>query len=984
MSYTKYPKGSEWRKWDLHIHSNASDGTMSCQEIIEKAKEKGISVIALTDHHTAKNIDEIKRLGSENGISVISGVEFKTEYGKKSVHLIGLLPDTYNDIVLNSKTIESELLNPLGLSEATIIAKGRQQQTCDSNEEAFKIGMFHVQTSFKEIAKRIHELGGLVIPHATKENGLETEMRHEGKTGVTLHNSLGPVKEELFYDGYIDICEIRKENDNEDFYFEKFNRASIIASDAHKLEDVGSKFTWIKADPTFEGLKQILNEPEPKERVLIGDEPEVFNRVRMNKTRNISTISFEKIHGSPPDEKWFEGCTNIPINSELVAIIGNKGSGKSALADTIALLGNSKQQEHFSFLRDEKFCDLGNNKAQYFRASLKWEDGHTVKHGLGDTIDRTEEEMVSYIPQNYLETICSDKVEDDEFKKELKAVIFSHVDETERLGCSSLDDLITSITTEKRESIEIIKKSINKLNSEIVKFERMIHPDHKKELQNKLVLKEAERKAIEEPSVVKKPDDDDPIRQAKIEVITKNLTAKQLEIDGYTANITKLQVDKAKLTKKINDANVLLQKLKNFQLQFATFQSECVLLCSNLGVDFEKIVKLKVDTTEIETIKATALARLGEINKELLADNKDGPIYKLSQAKGELEKLKAELDADNKKHQKYLRDMQVWKKECETITGTEQNPEKDTIWFYKNILKSIDKDIPERLQQSKEQRSGHTKAIYDKLDELRNDYETFYASVKDFMKSAPFSGPDELLLDFNVSIECKGFLERFFYFVNRNKKGTFYGSDDARVKLQAMLDIADFNEYQKLEIFLKSIENSMEYDKRDEGKNEERRVIEQLKNEDEIIDFYDYLYDLDYLLPEYSLQWSGKKLYQLSPGERGLVLLIFYLFIDKEDTPLVIDQPEENLDNESVYTVLVKCIKEAKKKRQIIIVTHNPNLAVVCDAEQVIYAEIDKQNGNQITYTCGAIESPFINKKLIDVLEGTRPAFSNRDHKYYT
>ncbi len=977
------PRGSIWRKWDLHIHSNASDGKMSCQQIIEKAKEKGISVIALTDHHTAKNIDEIKRLGSANGISVISGVEFKTEYGKKSVHLIGLLPDRHNGIVLNSKNIESELLNPLGLSEATIIAKGMQQQECGSDEEAFKIGMFHVHTHFKEIAEKIHELGGLVIPHATKENGIESEMGHEGKPGVTLHNSLGPVKEELFNDGYIDICEIRKENDNEDFYFENFKRASIIASDAHSLGEVGSKFTWIKADPTFEGLKQILNEPEPKGRVLIGDEPEVFNRVRRNKTRNISTISFEKIPGSPPDEKWFEGCTDIPFNSELVAIIGNKGSGKSALADTIGLLGNSKQQEHFSFLRKEKFCDLGNNKAQYFSASLKWEDGHPVKHGLGDIIDHTEEEMVSYIPQNYLETICSDRVEDDEFKKELKAVIFSHVDDTERLGCSSLDDLITTITTEKREAIEIIKKSINKLNLGIIKFERMMHPDYKKGLQNKLVLKEAERKAIEEPSVVKKPDDKDPIRQAKIEEITKHLAKKQLEIDGYTASIGKLQTDKANLSKRINDANVLLQKLKNFQLQFVTFQSECELLCSNLGISFENIAKLKVDTKDIETIKAAASTRLEAINKELLEDNKDGPIYKLSQAKGELEKLKAELDADNKKYQKYLRDMQEWKKECEAITGTEQNPEKDTILFYENILKRIDKEIPGKLQQLKGQRSGHTKDIYEKLDELRNDYETCYASVKDFMKSAPFSGPDELLLDFNVSIECKGFMEKFFYFVNRNKKGTFYGGDDAKAKLQAMLDIADFNKYDNLETFLKSIETNLEYDKRDEEKNEGNYVIEQLKNENEIIDFYDYLYDLDYLLPEFNLQWSGKKLYQLSPGERGLVLLIFYLFIDKEDTPLVIDQPEENLDNESVYTVLVKCIKEAKKRRQIIIVTHNPNLAVVCDAEQVIYAEIDKQNGNQIIYTCGAIENPIINKKLIDVLEGTRPAFNNRDHKYY-
>ena len=148
-------------------------------------------------------------------------------------------------------------------------------------------------------------------------------------------------------------------------------------------------------------------------------------------------------------------------------------------------------------------------------------------------------------------------------------------------------------------------------------------------------------------------------------------------------------------------------------------------------------------------------------------------------------------------------------------------------------------------------------------------------------------------------------------------------------------------------------------------------------------DFYNYIYSLDYLKPKYILRWAGKDLSQLSPGERGTVLLIFYLFISRDEIPLVIDQPEENLDNETVYGVLVPCIKESKKRRQIIIVTHNPNLAVVCDAEQIIYSEIDKQNGNRISYTCGAIENPTINKKLIDVLEGTRPAFDNRDHKYY-
>jgi len=61
-------------------------------------------------------------------------------------------------------------------------------------------------------------------------------------------------------------------------------------------------------------------------------------------------VSFKKEPSSQLNEIWFEKCDPIPFNPGLVAIIGNKGSGKSALSDTIGLLGNSKQQFHFSFL----------------------------------------------------------------------------------------------------------------------------------------------------------------------------------------------------------------------------------------------------------------------------------------------------------------------------------------------------------------------------------------------------------------------------------------------------------------------------------------------------------------------------------------------------------------------------------------------------------------------------------------------------------
>jgi hypothetical protein len=103
---------------------------------------------------------------------------------------------------------------------------------------------------------------------------------------------------------------------------------------------------------------------------------------------------------------------------------------------------------------------------------------------------------------------------------------------------------------------------------------------------------------------------------------------------------------------------------------------------------------------------------------------------------------------------------------------------------------------------------------------------------------------------------------------------------------------------------------------------------------------------------------------QLSPGQRGALLLIFYLLVDKRRNPIILDQPEENLDNETVVSLLVPVLSEAKRKRQIIMATHN--------------SSFDRKNASTITYVSGAIENPKINKHVVDVLEGTMPAFQNR------
>jgi ABC-type cobalamin/Fe3+-siderophores transport system ATPase subunit len=105
--------------------------------------------------------------------------------------------------------------------------------------------------------------------------------------------------------------------------------------------------------------------------------------------------------------------------------------------------------------------------------------------------------------------------------------------------------------------------------------------------------------------------------------------------------------------------------------------------------------------------------------------------------------------------------------------------------------------------------------------------------------------------------------------------------------------------------------------------------------------------------------------------------------VDKGRNPIILDQPEENLDNETVFRLLVPVLSEAKKNRQIIMVTHNPNLAVVCDAEQIIHASFDRAAGSLIKYESGAIENSDLNGHVVTVLEGTKPAFDNRSKKYH-
>jgi len=961
------PRGSIWRKWDLHLHTPASvedyqDHSITNEAIIHKLKEANIAAVAITDHHTI-DIDRIISLQSIAGtdIAIFPGIECRSELGgSESVHFVGIFPNNLNKTQLQS--VWTKISAFLQITEQDRKDKGESKLYCD----------------LKDSAKLIHSLGGLVIVHAgTKSNTIEN-----------IKSNLEKFKDQVKTDlvtGYIDILEISKEGDQKDYQeivFPSigFRLPMICCSDNHKISEyANNRFTWIKADPTFEGLKQIIVEPE--DRVFIGDEPEILKRVRSNKTKYIHSFAIKKEEGAIFDEIWFSKNPKIVINPGLVSIIGNKGSGKSSIADTLGLLGNTQQSSHFSFLHPTKFRDKKDNKAKHFKATLKWESSDFSEKNLNDDIDGSAVETIKCIPQNYLEKICTEQLEGNLFNDELKKVIFSHVSAAEKLNFNKLDDLIEFKTKEKSNSIEIAKNEISTLNKEIAILEMKLHPDYKTLTNNKLQIKKQEKASHElvRPKDKEKPEID-PDKQKATEAITTDIYSKVQDIQMLEKEIERIEREKKSDYSKYINSKKLLDKLDNFQKQYDLFKSECKVIAEILSINIDDIINLEIKKEDIEKLNTESWASYIAKSEILKEDRKDGPFSKKQQLQKEIDALRDKLDQPNKEYQAFLKEKAEWEAKIKAIEGDESTP--DTIKFYEKQIDELSR-IPTDLETKKRTRLSKVLEIHSQLSKLRDEYSTLYKPVKDYIDTHDPAKKDRFSMDFRVAILCEGFPEQFFNSIAQNKKGSFYGADDGRKKLKDILDSSDFDNSSGLEKFLRQIEENLNTDQRDEFKGTARYVNDQLRQGVSVQDFYDYIYSLDYLKPKYILRWAGKDLSQLSPGERGTVLLIFYLFISRDEIPLVIDQPEENLDNETVYVVLVPCIKEAKKRRQIIIVTHNPNLAVVCDADQIIHCEMKKEEKNKITYISGAIENPKINKALIDILEGTQPAFDNRDQKYY-
>ena len=349
-----------------------------------------------------------------------------------------------------------------------------------------------------------------------------------------------------------------------------------------------------------------------------------------------------------------------------------------------------------------------------------------------------------------------------------------------------------------------------------------------------------------------------------------------------------------------------------------------------LGLSADQIFSLKIDTSLIDSIiKEVQLERV-VIGNQLDQKKEDSLSYKRAMLMIEIEALKNKLSAPQREYQSYLQKLKEWEAGREKIRGTPHLS--GSIAHLESVLSELN-EIPEILNQLSRRRARKALEIYREKHTLRRYYQSYYGSVQDFLSKHPLTAGERFRVTFDVAIVQSGFSETFLSKINQRKTGSFAGIDEGIEELKRLIDSTNWDSSLSVLRFTRKILKKL-----GECEGQRLEIKDQLKLGESLQDLYDFIFSFEYLSPIYRLTWAGKGLEQLSPGERGNLLLIFYLLVDRDDIPLVMDQPEENLDNQTVVRTLVPCMKEAKKHRQIVMVTHNPNLAVVCDAEQVIYA----------------------------------------------
>ena len=962
-------KGSEWRLWNLHMHSKYSlekRTKMSIKEIFDKLIQNNISMFSITDHSNVDALDEIwdvyENQSNEKGaykdqINFIPGIEVKTDKGKKGVHMICVFPELIKIngcyVKADKQNIYDNFCSPLGLTKSKITANGKND---------YAAGLLSSVVNLDNAVELTHKLGGLVIVHGGDKHGsVDKEMKDAPTMTPTpeqIYEYLDITKGEIL-EKKIDVIELpnfeKRQAKNAQFYRDTFGKPCMVASDSHErkdYEDMQSRCTWVKADCSFEGLRQALIDYD--NRIFLGVVPEQVGRINKNPTKYIDKLKIDWTEAYDGNKgKWFKNIS-IPLNPGLISIIGNKGNGKSAIAEVIGLLADSHNYDNFAFLNRNKF--LKNKLATNFEATLIWKNNmESITKNLSETPDENSVERCQCIPQQYFDEICTD-TELKRFSDEINNVIFSRLSDIDKEYCRNFDELLDKYTKTTESNIDFLINDLTNVNRDIIDKEEKQLSSYKQK--QEALLKDANSKLEAHDSIKPKSVEKPVLPKEKQEIyddIINNISDLTAKKEEETQNLREL-------TQKARKIKNILDEIDEIQNRFEKTMERMKDELSEFELDCKSIIELKIDKSNL-ILKKDEIDKLIEDSKNKLENPENGIVAKLEKYTRDKNDIVLEEDKLVQEYNEYTNRLKEWDEEKRKLS--------DNVKVIEEELEYITGKIQEDLNLLYMKRNEISSGILEEKKKIIQIYNKFKKPVDEFLNEN-----NELLNDYSVYIRSgivvdTLFQQRFFDYINKQKRNIF--KEDNYQLYKTIEDIGEFEKIDEyVDIPVKIVEKMQAFP---DG------IIPQIK-ENRLLDFYNFLFGLGYLDNKYELVSDNKTLDKLSPGERGALLLIFYLLLDLRDIPLIIDQPEDNLDNQSVAKVLVPFIQAAKTRRQIILVTHNPNLAVVADSDQIIHVVIDKEDEQLVKIEAGGIEDSKINDAIVTILEGTMSSFQKRERKY--
>lgn len=265
----------------------------------------------------------------------------------------------------------------------------------------------------------------------------------------------------------------------------------------------------------------------------------------------------------------------------------------------------------------------------------------------------------------------------------------------------------------------------------------------------------------------------------------------------------------------------------------------------------------------------------------------------------EIEKIKEDLGRPQLVYQNYLDNLKTWEEKKIKIIGNESI--QPSLLYFEKECEYLEQKLEADLNKLYEERKVAINELFNIVLNKKQILDEIYNPVEKKLDLVLKEIKDKVRFKASISVDGD-FVTDTLSFINQSVQSKFRGKSEGQEFLESTIRSYQLTNFERLYSLVMDILSAASKD--------EDKADQLLKKRQE---FYNYITSLSYLNVGFSLKMGDKELDQLSPGEKGAVLLIFYLALDKEDKPLIIDQPEDNLDNQSVFDKLVPCVLEAKK-----------------------------------------------------------------------